>query len=636
MKNIRLFLKLLGGFAIVAAIVVLVSLVGLMGVTRLMSLLATVGKQQLPALTSIQSLRFSMMEMHAAESTLLLREISEPDRAAAYAQFIDAKQSADNARDIYEPIAKTTEEIALWDQFKASWDAWWREHEGFVEREKAFRMAPSDARYEQLAASARDVEAPLFDAAFQILSASAELHGGYASLAVRTGDEISMRVQRVSETGLIAGPLVALLLSLFLSFSVTRPLARGIAFAQNLAAGDFTRRLASDRKDEVGILAQALNTVVEELRTVVTALQGSAEQVASSSTEISCTAIKLAHGAQSQVMSLEETSASVHELSVSVQQVFEHARLQEAAIQNASASTTMMQKSIEDTSRDLDEIAGLAGQSVEKAVNGVEAVQSVVEGIGRISESSQKIAGIVALIADFADQTNLLALNASIEAARAGEHGRGFSVVANEVGKLAGRSSSSVKEIEALIRESAKNVTIGVETAGESQKAMEQIRDASEKVRGMLARLTATMTRQVQTVGEFADAIENVTEMSRNISRETEQQAANARQVSSAAENVNQVTQAAASAAQEISGASELLARMAQGLHRLLGQFKTAAEDTQGPPPANHPHSNEELGLLLVRPDPNGAETPTEKTAVSMRRDRPALRLVKGESHDFR
>ena len=360
----------------------------------------------------------------------------------------------------------------------------------------------------------------------------------------------------------------------FFSRSITRPIARSVEFAQLVASGDFTRQLDIRRGDEVGRLVAALNGMSVKLRDTVSTIQESAVQVAASSEQISATAQKLAEGAQSQASTLEETSASVEELTASVDQVAGHAQSQSAAVEQGASSMAQVQQSIEQVSKNLAEIAGLAGTSVENALAGARAVTEVVDGINLIAGSSEKIGGIVSVIADIADQTNLLALNASIEAARAGEHGRGFAVVADEVSKLADRSSTSTKEIEGLIRESVRNVTRGVETAKGSQAAMEQIRDASRKVKEMIGGLSASMTQQVQAIKELATALENVSEMSQSITAATEEQTTNAKQVSTAVENVNDVTQTAASAAEEMSASTAQLSVMAQTLQKMVAQFR--------------------------------------------------------------
>ena len=385
---------------------------------------------------------------------------------------------------------------------------------------------------------------------------------------------------------MIAGLAAGGIIFSFFARSISSPIGKMVSLLKSVSEGDLSEKVEArllGKKSEIGTLATALDGTSEKLRNIVSTIQESAEQVASSSEEISGSAQSLAEGAQSQASTLEETSAAVEQLTASVDQVSENARDQAAAVEHGVGSMAKVQHSIERISASLEEIAQLVSRSVADSQDGTRAVDQVVEGINLIAGGSERIAGIVTVISEIADQTNLLALNASIEAARAGEHGRGFAVVADEVSKLAEKSSASTKEIEGLIKDSVKNVSQGVRTAKGSQLAMEQIRAASQKVNETIAGLAGFIGQQVEAVKELTGALDRVKELSQGISEATGEQTTNARQVSKAVENVNELTQASAAAAEEMSSSTEHLAAMAQGLQRLVSQFRIDMRGTDVP-----------------------------------------------------
>jgi methyl-accepting chemotaxis protein len=379
---------------------------------------------------------------------------------------------------------------------------------------------------------------------------------------------------------MVGGLGIGALMFSFFARSISAPIRRVVGLLENLARGDLQESVGKDllgRRDEIGVLSGALDATAGKLRGMVATIQDSAQQVAASSEQISSGSRSLAESAQIQASNLEETSASMEELTASVEQVSENAQSQAAAVQQGSSAMVQVRKSIDEITGSLARISELAAASVSNAQNGSAAVRQVMESITLIAGGSERIGGIVSVIADIADQTNLLALNASIEAARAGEHGRGFAVVADEVSKLADRSSGSTKEIEGLIRESARNVSKGVEIATGSQSAMEEIRGASLKVRDMIAELAGSVGQQTAAIKDLASALENVSEMSQSISAATEEQTVNAKQVSKAVESVNDHTQKSAAAAEEMSSSTVQLSAMAVDLQKTTAQFKLQA-----------------------------------------------------------
>ena len=349
----------------------------------------------------------------------------------------------------------------------------------------------------------------------------------------------------------VAGVAAAVVLGFLISRSITTPLKKCVAFAEEISQGNLTETVEVDTRDETGVLADALNKMTENLRDMVVQVQDAASQVgnssdelASNANELAATSNQLSEGAQNQASTLEETSAAVEELSASVEQVAGHAQSQTATVEQSTSAMTQMKTSVDEVSNTMS---------------------SVVESIKAISDSSAQIAGIINVISDIADQTNLLALNASIEAARAGEHGRGFAFVADEVSKLADRSGASTKEIETLIKESEKNVAEGGR---------------------MIESLSTAIAQSVSAINESTKGLENINEMSQSISAATEEQITNSKQVSKAIESVNGLTQQAASAseelsasAEEMSASTEQLSGMAQQLQGLVSQFKVTQQE---------------------------------------------------------
>jgi methyl-accepting chemotaxis protein len=266
---------------------------------------------------------------------------------------------------------------------------------------------------------------------------------------------------------------------------IARPLKQMVAMLDDIAKGegDLTRRLTSDRADELGAIANGFNTFLAKLQAMITQVVTSVQKVSDSSEHTADIAIRTNKGVHKQMAEIDLVATAVHEMTATAQDVARNATQAAQAANHADDAANQGMRIVHNTSNSISELAVEIGRAV-----------GVVQTLAKDSEN---INAILTAIRGIAEQTNLLALNAAIEAARAGEQGRGFAVVADEVRQLAARTSGSTAEISSMIgliqnetRQAIKSMegtrgraAEGVELANQAGTVILQIRDgASEAV----------------------------------------------------------------------------------------------------------------------------------------------------------
>ena len=313
------------------------------------------------------------------------------------------------------------------------------------------------------------------------------------------------------------------------------------------AAGDLTVNIvASNENDVIGKLFSGFNKVVTNLKSIILNLTDAVQATASASNQISSSTEELAAGAQEQSAQTGEIAGAVNQMSATIIQTTRHAA---EASENAKEAGT---------------VAKEGGKAVEDTINGMGRIANVVsraaQVVQELGKGSEQIGEIVQVIDDIADQTNLLALNAAIEAARAGEQGRGFAVVADEVRKLAERTTKATKEIAVMIKRIQNDTKEAVVSMNEGTKEVEVGKELAEKAGGSLRQI-------IGTAGKVTDIITQVAAAS-------EEQSSAAEQISKNIESISNVTHEAASGTQQIARAAEDLNRLTDNLQNLISQFK--------------------------------------------------------------
>ncbi len=362
---------------------------------------------------------------------------------------------------------------------------------------------------------------------------------------------------------------------IYITKLITNPLNLMVLVCKEFASGDFrdkTRNFV--RKDEIGLLADALADMRGSLRTLIKNVNDSSEYLAAASEELTA--------------SVDQSVQAAHQVAGAIIDVARGAEQQLSVTNGAFAMVEQMSASIQQVAVNASEVSGRSGQAANKAKVGNQSIDKVVNQMANIEqtvnnsaqvviklgERSKEIGQIVDTISGIASQTNLLALNAAIEAARAGEQGRGFAVVAEEVRKLAEQSQGAAKKIATLISEIQRY----------TDNAVSVMRDGTREVK-LGAEIVNTFG---QTFHDFSILITHVSSQVKEISAAIEQMASGSQQIVGSVEQIDEVSKKATGEAQtisnvteeqaasmeEIASSSQALAHLAIDLHEAVSQFQ--------------------------------------------------------------
>jgi len=492
-KNLKVSVKILTLVCILLAILVGIGLNGVMKAGQISDMADKMYLQELLGTSYIKEANLDIMYMGRAEKNFLLSPTKE--------QREEHKANIDKYRALYAdnikkaaPLFTTEQGKALIAKVQKAYEDWEPVQRKVLEtgasEDMAAKKDSTDLSF-GLGREKANVLDDLLTEASQVKAENAKQLSDESTVLYENGRTLSIAL-------ICLAVLLGLTLGVLLSRAIAKPLREGVDFASAMAEGDFTRTLDIDQRDEIGVLAAALNNMVTRLRQVVGDVRSATENVASGSEELSASSESLSQGATEQAASIEEVSSSMEQMSSNIKQNAENAQQTER----------------------------LSVQAAKDAQKSGEAVVKAVHAMKNIAEK-------ISIVEEIARQTNLLALNAAIEAARAGEHGKGFAVVAAEVRKLAERSGTAAGEIKEL----SSSTVIVSEQAGEMlTKLVPDIQRTAELVQ----EIAAASGEQTSGADQINKAIQQLDQVIQQNASASEEMASTSEELSSQAQQLQQ------------------------------------------------------------------------------------------------